>query len=527
MKQVNECAPHASLRAACAATVLAAALFLCAIVLVVTTGVYNPAFAESDVRTGSIIVHEYRTQAGSTNPGSGDENPLLPKDAQSVADVPFELYQLSTDPTAANGFEPTVSVDSPPLASFGPRSGVTDAQGTLAFRDLPRGVYLLVQGDLAGVQPAQKKLLVAVPMQGVGEADARWDVHVYPKSYVVASIAKQADNPHAVYGVGDEVSWRITVPIPAELKLVAADDSVRYGRSLQVCDLLDVRLDNVSGAQVSLVDATGQPNATELVAGVDYTEAYDEQHHAVSWIFTDEALRRIADAGAARLVVVVSTRVNEAAYDNPGAIYNNAAVSFTAASGTPIQAEVIPGNVPDPANPAHPRIFTGGVRVDKYLEETGEKLSGAVFKVARSRDDALAGRFLTRTVDGVQQDVQLVTDAGGAATLGGLGAGTYWLLEAKAPVYTDTYDRQQTCVRLTEPASIDIPADPETAYVQVSVANRLETPFDHAGSAIGGMLAKTGDAGWSVAVALMAAVTLVCAAALRRRMRRPREHTED
>ncbi|WP_455779556.1 SpaH/EbpB family LPXTG-anchored major pilin [Gordonibacter pamelaeae] len=515
----------ANLRAAAAAATLAVVLALCATAL---AGAGSPALADADAsaaRTGSIVVHEYRSQLGGTNPGNGDDDPVLPEDALPLADVPLTLYQLSADPEAANGFEPAVDVDSPPLASFDPRSGTTDAQGVLAFRDLPRGVYLLVQGDVAGVQPAQRKLLVAVPMQDAAGGDARWDVHVYPKSSAAASIAKAADDPDAVYGVGDEARWRITVPVPAELKLVAADGSVRYGRDLQVRDFLDARLDDVPGAQVSLVDATGQPSATALVPGTDYEETYDEQGRTVSWAFTDEALRRIVDAGAANLVITVATRVNEAAYDGPGAIFNNAAVSFTAASGAPTGAEVMPGGVPDPANPAHPRIRTGGVLIDKRLEETGEKLPGAAFKVARSRADALAGRFIARTVDGAQHDVQLVTDADGAAALGGLGAGTYWLMETQAPSCADAEGRQRACVRLAEPAAVDIPADPKAAEVRVTVANRLETPLDWAGSAVGGALAKTGDAGWLVAAALAAVV--LAGTGMARRLQRRGGRTDD
>lgn len=525
MKRANAGATRARARTRAAATaaVLAVALAVCAAALICVAGAGGPAYADAGSRTGSIVVHEYRTQAGGESAGDGGENPVLPEDAQPLADVPFELYQLSTDSEAANGFEPTVSVDSPPLASFDPRGGTTDAQGVLAFRDLPRGVYLLVQGDLVGVQPAQKKLLVAVPMQGAAGSDARWDVHVYPKSYQAASIAKEAVDPDAVYGVGDDATWRITVPAPVELKSVAADGSARYGSGLQVRDLLDARLDLAPGAQVSLVDATGRPGATNLVAGKDFEEAYDEEGRTVSWTFTDDALRRIADEGSASLVIAVTTRVNEAAYDEPGAIFNNAAVSFTAASGAPTQAEVIPGGAPDPANPAHPRIRTGGVRIDKRLAETGERLSGAAFKVARSRDDALAGRFLSRTVDGAPQDVLLVTDADGAATLGGLGAGTYWLMETQAPVVADGRGGQLPCARLTEPAAVDVPADPAAAEVRVEVSNRLETPIDRAASAVGGALAKTGDAGWPVAALFVAAAALVGAAALRWRSGR----TED
>ena len=477
------------------------------------------AHAESAERVGSITVHVYRTQIEASEPGSGGEDPALPSDALSVPDVPFELYQLSTDPEAANGFEPEVGIDSPPLPSFEPRSGATDAQGALVFDDLPRGVYLLVQGDADGIVPVQRKLLVAVPMQDAAGEGARWDVHVYPKSFTAVSLEKEAVEPDAVYGVGDEVSWRIAVPTPARLKSVAADGTVRYGSGLQVRDLLDARLDFVPGARVSLVGA-GEGEGVAFEPGRDYQEAFDEGTRTVSWSFSDEALRRIADAEGVSLVIDVATRVNEAAYDEPGAIFNNAAVSFTTASGQAAGAEVFPAGAPDPENPDHPRIRTGGLRVDKRLEGTSEPLAGAEFKVARTREDALAGRFLSRSADGARQDVLLVTGEDGTAEIGGLGAGAYWLLETRAPSHVDERGASASCVRLVEPASVEVPGSAGSAMVKVAVENRLETPFDRVAAHAAAALARTGDGGWSAAVLLVAVVALVVAAWLLRAHRR-------
>lgn len=508
-------------------TALGVALALALLAAVCGAALCPGAAWAADERTGSIVVHEYRTQLGATQPGTGDAGAILPADAEPLADVPLTLYRLSEDPQATNGFDPSVTVDSPPLASFDPRTGSTDAQGALAFGDLPRGVYLLVQGAMPGLQPAQQKLLVAVPMENAAGDEARWDVHVYPKSYAVASIAKQAVDPDTVYGVGDEASWRIVLPVPAELKANGADGAVRYGSALAVRDPLDARLDFVEGAQVALVDEHGAPSATALVAGVDYEEAFDARTRTASWTFTDEALKRIANAGAHDLVITLTTRVNEAAYDAPGAIYNDASASFTSATGEPVQVVVVPGGTPDPENPAHPRIYTGGLRIDKHLDATGEKLSGAVFKVARSYDDARAGRFIARTAGGAAQDIELVTDANGAASLAGLAAGTYWLVETQAPSYADAHGATHACVRLTEPAAVTVPDDPASATVGVSVANRLETPLDQAGSAAWTTLVKTGDAGWLAATALLVALAAGIGAAAYRRSARGRDERTD
>ena len=94
-----------------------------------------------------------------------------------------------------------------------------------------------------------------------------------------------------------------------------------------------------------------------------------------------------------------------------------------------------------------------------------------------------------------------------------------------APSYEDAEGRQRACVRLAEPAAVDIPTDPAAAEVRVTVANRLETPLDRAGSAVGGALAKTGDAGWLLAAAL--AVAALAGAGMVRRLRQRSERTDD
>lgn len=510
-------------------TALGVLLALVLLALVCSAGFgAGAAWAASEVETGSITVHECRTQLGGTQAGTGDEGAVLPADAEPLPDVPLTLYRLSEDPQAANGFDPAVSVDTPPLASFDPRAGTTDAEGAFVFGDLPRGVYLLVQGSMPGLQPAQQKLLVAVPMENATGAEMRWNVHVYPKSYAVASIAKQAVDPDTVYGVGEAASWRIVLPVPAELKATGADGAVRYGSALVMRDPLDARLDFVAGAQVELVDEHGAPSATALVAGVDYEEAFDAQARTVSWTFTDAALELIVQSGARDLTVTLTTRVNEAAYDAPGAIYNDASASFTSATGEPVQVTVVPDGSPDPENPTHPRICTGGLRIDKRLDATGEKLSGAVFKVARSYDDARAGRFVARTANGSAQDVELVTDADGAASLGGLAAGTYWLVETQAPSYVDAHGVSRACVRLTEPAAVTVPENPAAAVAGVAVANRLETPLDQAGSAAWTTLAKTGDGGRLAVAALFVALAAgIGVGAFRRGARGRNERTDE
>lgn len=459
-------------------------------------------------QTGSIIVHLYQTSLGGGEPGTGGEDAVLPADAKPIAGIPFALAKLSDDPTAANGFDPPITIDSPPLGSFTPRKGTTDMQGAISFDDLERGVYVLTQAAAEGYRPAQHKLLVAVPMSGVTGSELRWNVHVYPKSYPVDAISKIAEEPQTVFGVGDEARWRIAVPVPTTLKQPNQDGTFSYGRSWQIRDLPDERLDVIEGARIELLNEAGAPAGVVLVLGVDVIESSDATTHRITWAITDEALRRIVDSDAAELVIELATRLNESAYGSTSDIYNNAQVSYVSASGDELTHAVIPASGPDAGNPAHPRIHTGGLIIDKRLTSTGMKLSGAVFKVARTRDDALRGRFLTKTLDGDAQDIELVTDANGAAVLGGLRPGTYWLNEVQAPSFPDGRGKQIACIRLVEPAEVQVGDRIQQALAAVAVDNRAATPTDEAAAALTSALVRTGDVGWFALIALVLAVVL-------------------
>ncbi len=461
-----------------------------------------------DATQGSVTVHKLcSAQPGGAGTGSADD--VLPSDAQPIPGARLTLEMLSDDPTAADGDAPQITVDSPALPGFAAREAVTDGDGVALWDGLSRGVYRVTETDAAGFVPAQRAFLVSVPRAADAAGGApNWDVHVFPKSTRTAVVSKApaAEQP-AVVGVGDEVRWVIDHRIPDGLKAVS-NGAVLYGKNWQVYDDMDPRLDWGSLESMRVYAADGSQLVLGLEAGRDFSESYDANKHRVTWEFTQEALQKVADSGAVRLVLDVRTVVSERAFASVSPLENAAGISFTNAWGDPVEFDTGEGGAA--------QVSTGGAVVDKFLDSDGRKLAGAEFMVAKTREDAAAGRHLTYA-DG--SPLVLRTDDNGAAQIGGLQPGEWWITEVKAPTLADGSE----CVRLVESAMFRVGDTADSSVVPLQVANRVEGPLDQVANGIAGVFPKTSDAALAYAAAaiVLAALLLV---ALRRSAKRRAEH---
>ena len=152
-------------------------------------------------------------------------------------------------------------------------------------------------------------------------------------------------------------------------------------------------------------------NGADLTKDKDYKVTYDEASRMLKVTFVDESFK-----GGYNLEVGkdVEIRFNTTfALDNDG---NIIAIN----EEVPNQAKLTYGN--DSNNKQTklteiPEVHTGGVGIYKYDKKTNKALEGAHFKIATSKENALAGIFVK---DGNGQDIEKVTNSNGLAEFAGL-----------------------------------------------------------------------------------------------------------
>ena len=167
-------------------------------------------------------------------------------------------------------------------------------------------------------------------------------------------------------------------------------------------------------------------NGAELTKDKDYKVTYDEASRMLKVTFVDESFK-----GGYNLEVGkdVEIRFNTTfALDNDG---NIIAIN----EEVPNQAKLTYGN--DSNNKQTklteiPEVHTGGVGIYKYDKKTNKALEGAHFKIATSKENALAGIFVK---DGNGQDIEKVTNSNGLAEFAGLEFGEDALNKAEYETY--------------------------------------------------------------------------------------------
>ena len=167
-------------------------------------------------------------------------------------------------------------------------------------------------------------------------------------------------------------------------------------------------------------------NGADLTKDKDYKVTYDEASRMLKVTFVDESFK---DGYNLEVGKDVEIRFNTTfALDNDG---NIIAIN----EEVPNQAKLTYGN--DSNNKQTklteiPEVHTGGVGIYKYDKKTNKALEGAHFKIATSKENALAGIFVK---DGNGQDIEKVTNSNGLAEFAGLEFGEDALNKAEYETY--------------------------------------------------------------------------------------------
>jgi uncharacterized surface anchored protein len=409
--------------------------------------------------------------------------------------VNFTLSKLSDYAAAANGDNPLVTVDSLPLDSFPAQSLATDASGQAKFTNLEQGVYVVETSVPQGYR-SLSKFLVAVPMTSQeNSAGETWDVSVYPKLQKMSTLSLEASDDK-VLGVGDQTTLHTNMTISSDLRSTDAKGSTVPASELSLWLQLDAHLDcstSKGSTSISILDTNGSTVGT-LDEGIDYIVTYDANRNRTTLTCTESGLKKVADTSEGRTLSATETvQVNESAYDTTGKLpmksgytimpatasaVSAASMSFiskAALSLTRVAAASASAAVTGESNEAS--VTVGGIAIDKYLSDSDTRLEGAHFKVATSKENAAQGTFLQRSASlgAAATDIELVTNAQGYAEIGGLGSGSYVLVETQAPHTIDESGNDIECTLPTETFDAVVKSDVSQNVTTAHIENHVSS----------------------------------------------------
>ena len=361
--------------------------------------------------------------------------------------IQFDIYYLCSveeyNQALVNG---ETKYDKPTLdlvAGHTPTATVTtdvlgNALYNLTENDQPDGIYLIVEKEHDAIQKVLDPFLVAVPGTVKETGEPIYTVEIMPKNDPVKpDIQKDVMKPS--YDMDEIVTWIIQGDIPKDMAKAI---------SYVITDELDERLTYVGNVVVAVekTDAEFVKPSTGLIAGTDYELTVDGSEIKIDLNETGRA-KVAAQVGAEyenyELRVYFDTYINANAAMG-AEIPNSATLEYTNSAN--FKWVVVPEEKPE--------VYTTGINIYKYdAKDANTALQGATFKLAEvvDKDTEGAVKLVIKDATGQIQTVDVIykdfytdaactikantvtTDENGKAVVYGLEAGTYYLVETKAP----------------------------------------------------------------------------------------------
>lgn len=312
------------------------------------------------------------------------------------------------------------------------------------------GIYLVVEQSSAAVVAPIDPFFVCVPMTSVDGTGYVYNINVEPKNTVVPGpeIYKDVtsiENNSDTFDVNEEHTWIIRTTVPAD---------IAEAKEYKITDVLDHRL-TYQGDMAVKVGLKAEGAGEEQIAlenGTDYivlngkTTTDGKIVDKFTVYLTENGRNKVAETvGAAYATYEIRVYFDAVINTNAAvgeAIPNRATLEYTNSYGYEYDVES-----------DEPVVYTCGINLYKYDAKNESKpLEGAVFKLARVANDAevasgLSSPLITTTgsvniifesfyasADFTSEKVsEVITNTSGAAAIYGLNAGTYYLVEVKAP----------------------------------------------------------------------------------------------
>ena len=388
---------------------------LAALVATLMVSSATAAFAAAPPEFTDLYVHKYILTdiTDSGNPGTGEQT-TVPTSAVPVDGVAFDIFRVDTssgmpEPGKVYRVEggALVVYDNDMITVLGTYpialvetivTGNPAGSGTALRASLPEGLYLVVEnattsnpvdpnGKAVTINLAVSPFIVAVPMTNAAGDDYLDEVHVYPKNEALVINKETGIADGDAVGVGSLVPYTITSSIPNNI-----ENSLKYNVTDQLHSALDLFIPAGGTLYDAVTVSTLPTNDAGLIAGTDYTITYVGRLLTVS--FTETGREKLKDYSA--VSCSFSATVNQSILtDTDLIVENEATLEFTNENGDEFEADTDDGG---------PKIHTAAIEVIK-MDQAGQALNGAKFKVASSEANAKSGDFLRKDpVSGILYD---------------------------------------------------------------------------------------------------------------------------
>ena len=213
---------------------------------------------------------------------------------------------------------------------------------------------------------------------------------------------------------GDTVTYKVTVDVPNMVDRLA---------TYQIADTMNTGLTfQATGFNIRGIGST----SANLVKDTDYTLSSTGNTWNVT--FTKANIKQYSS-----LEITYNAIVNQNADVTSTGNINTAKLTYSNIVTTDYTNTANTNATIDIESSVN--VYTGGFKLEKRENtSTGTLLSGAVFKLASSRQNAEAGTFIK---DSTGNEITLTT-VNGLAEYKGLTYGTYYLVEVQAPSYVES-----------------------------------------------------------------------------------------
>ena len=428
--------------------------------------------------------------------------------------IVFDIFPVATMEEYQTGAvvlpENAADYQHPALADY---TLITDANGNASLdftqHGLPDGIYLVVERNHPSIVAPIAPFYLSVPSYDAENGNYIYNITIKPKNTVKATVKIEKDvisvgNNEASVDAYVPHTWIIGASVPVDIS---------NGKTYEITDTLDSRLDFLGGVKVAL-ETTAGANVVDLIADEDYTLNVTDVDSLSEGNPSDSFKIALTAMGMNKIATAIGTE----SYSNYMLrVYFNAQINANAEMGSeiPNKAElkyVNAVNVEFDKESDVPVVTTGGINLLK-VDATDETitLANATFEVYRpaTAEEINAGGDNLNTITGVADKVvkvsfydnaelegekvtSVTTEADGKAAIYGLAYGKYYLVETKAPAGYNL---------LAEPEELTIDAISHMDEKTITVENKM-----------GAVLPSTGGVGTTIFT--VSGIGLVCIACL-------------